>query len=66
MTKTNAALAAVNFPDPRLAKMMSFGTEAGRAALWDFVYGSLEFVWILVLAIWKLKNGKTYKLFNCR
>jgi hypothetical protein len=26
------------------------------APVWDFEFGSLEFVWILVLEIWDLKN----------
>jgi hypothetical protein len=36
--------------------MMLFGTDSGSASVWDFEFGSLEFVCILVLGIWNLKN----------
>jgi hypothetical protein len=34
--------------------MMPFGTNAGGAYVWNFEFGSLGFVWSLVLGIWKL------------
>jgi hypothetical protein len=36
--------------------MMPSGANAGGTCVWNFEFGSLEFVWSLVLGIWKLLN----------
>jgi hypothetical protein len=51
MTKTTTVVAPYNcqnlFPTLRLLD----GTDASKLQVWNFEFGSLEFVWILVLGI---------------
>ena len=55
MTKTFTGIGLYFYPNLCPQKIMPFGTNIGESGVCIFEFGSLEFVWYLVLEIWNLK-----------
>jgi len=56
MTKTLTAVDSHNFTRPGLPVMIQLGTHVNGSFVWNFEFGSLEFIWDLVFGAWNFQK----------
>jgi hypothetical protein len=56
MTKTLTAVGPYRYGNLCPPVIMPFGTNAGGSGVWNFEFGSLEFVWNLGFGAWNFHD----------
>jgi hypothetical protein len=63
MSKTFPAIALHPFANPDQPVMMPLGLTTNGTLVWNFEFGSLGFVWVLVFGAWNFHDFHLSSIF---